>query len=148
MKHKILLLLLLVLQSPLPGAASSSLNASADRSNDTTNSQHPVFGLNQQLKQLTNLLTTAERNGHTNSLSAAGLQRALQQLEQQWQLLFQQQGSGALNKIYNQFQVEIQLLQQQLSGGNTTNLTAHAKTLEQLRLRLLVLLSSAESAES
>jgi hypothetical protein len=144
MKHKILLLLLLVLQSPLPGAASSSLNAGADRANDTTNSQHPVFGLNQQLKQLTDLLTTTERNGQHNTLSAARLQDSLKQLEQQWQLLFQQQASGALNKVYNQFQVEIQLLQQQLSGGNTTNLTAHAKTLEQLRLRLLVLQSSAE----
>ena len=148
MKHKILLLLLLVLQSPVPGSASSSPNAAADRVHSTQATQHPVFGLNQQLKQLTDLLTTAERNGHTNSLSAAGLQHALQQLEQQWQLLFQQQDSSALNKIYNQFQVEIQLLQLQLSDRKTTNLTAHAKTLEQLRLRLLVLLSSAESAES
>jgi hypothetical protein len=144
MKHKILLLLLLVLQSPLPGAASSSLNAGADKANDTTNTHHPVFGLNQQLKQLTDLLTTAERNGHSNKLSAASLQNSLKQLEQQWQLLFQQQGSGALNKVYNQFQVEIQLLQQQLSGGNTSNLTTYAKTLEQLRLRLLVLQSSTE----
>ena len=144
MKHKILLLLLLVLQSPLPGSASSSLNAGADRVNDTATPQHPVFGLNQQLKQLTDLLTTAERNGHSNKLSAASLQNSLKQLEQQWQLLFQQQGSGALNKVYNQFQVETQLLQQQLSGGNTSNLTTYAKTLEQLRLRLLVLQSSTE----
>ncbi len=144
MKHKILLLLLLVLQSPLPGSASST---AADTAHSTQATQHPVFGLNQQLKQLTDLLTTAERNGQSNQLRAASLQHSLQQLEQQWQLLFQQQGSGALNKIYNQFQVEVQLLQQPLSGRKTTNLTDHAKTLEQLRLRLLVLISSAESAE-
>ncbi len=139
MKNKILLLLLLVLQSPLPGSASST---AADTAQSTTAPQHPVFGLNQQLKQLTDLLTTADRNGQRNKLSAASLQHSLKQLEQQWQLLFQQQGSSALNKIYNQFQVEIQLLQQQLSGAKTTNLTTHARTLEQLRLRLLVHVSS------
>lgn len=144
MKHKILLLLLLVLQSPLPGSASSSLNAGADTAHKAQTALHPLFGLNQQLKQLTDLLTVAARNGQTNKLNAARLKNSLQQLEQQWQLLFQQQDSSALNKIYNQFQVEIQLLQLQLSGTKTTNLTTHAKTLEQLRLRLLVLLSSAE----
>lgn len=148
LKHKILLLLLLVLQSPLPGSANSSLNAGADTTQKAQTAQHPVFGLNQQLKQLTDLLTTADRNGQSNKLSAASLQNSLKQLEQQWQLLFQQQGSSALNKIYNQFQVEIQLLQQQLNGQSATNFTTNAKTLEQLRLRLLVLLSSTESTNS
>ena len=148
LKHKILLLLLLVLQSPLPGSASNSLHAGADTAHKAQTAQHPVFGLNQQLKQLTDLLTTADRNGQSNKLRAASLQNSLKQLEQQWQLLFQQQGSSALNKIYNQFQVEIQLLQQQLNGQSATNFTTNAKTLEQLRLRLLVLLSSTESTNS
>ncbi len=146
MKSKILLLLLLVLQSPLPGAASSSLSAGAGSHKAATglNLQQPVFTLNQQLKQLAELVVFAARNGHPNLQNNLRLQTTLQQLEQQWQLLFSQRDSRALNKIYNQYQVEIQLLQQQPADASVRNLQQHAKALEHLRLRLLVLTSSCD----
>lgn len=151
MKTKLLWLFLLLLQSPLPGSAghhAGAVTATFSTKPIQQASQHPLFMLDLQLKQLTALLTDAADRGHLTVQNTPQWQYRLQQLEQQWQLLFQRQESNALNQIYNQFQVEIQLLQQRTPARQTTTLAAQIQTLEQLRLRVWLLTGNAEATGS
>lgn len=154
MKTKVLWLLLLLLQSPLPGSAGDHKNAaghSADRFSTTSiqqRLQHPALLLDLQLKQVTALLTLAAQQGHVRVHNTPQWQYRLQQLEQQWQLLFQHNESRALNQIYNQFQIEIQLLQLAPAERKTTTLLTHIQMLEQLRLRLALLTGNGKAANS
>lgn len=151
MKTKVLWLLLLLLQSPLSGSAGHNMDATATTLAATPmayKAQHPAWLLDIQLKQFTALLTLAAKQGHLAVPRTPQWQYRLELLELQWQLLFQHTGSRALNQIYNQFQIEIQLLQLLPAERNTAALAPHIQALEQLRLRLALLTGNANAANS
>ncbi len=86
--------------------------------------------LPQAIRQLTDNLSAQQ--------SRAELELQLQTIEQQWQQLFSQHSSLALNKLYNSFQVQSQLLRQQSSEAMDAERLAHHKTrLSQLRQQII-----------
>lgn len=128
-----LLLLALTLHAKVPGAATSVLP-------QQTAQQHsaaaPVL---RQLDAQLRALVTALNNSAQPAYSAAGL--PLETIEALWQQLFAQQNSPALNKVYNQYQVQLQLLRHADPQKQAIRSEPQvARQLEQLRQQLVVML--------
>lgn len=119
----LVLALLLVAPRQVPGAATQPLVQT------TTSSQcsEPVVRqLDLELRKLAQVLR------QTNVTAATAEQ--LQQIEDLWQQLFALRHSPVLNKLYNQYQVQVQLV---LQGKNQRSAEVQAVQMTALRHRLL-----------
>lgn len=106
----------------------------AATSQQTTRLSQPL-ALPQAIRQLTDNLSPQQ--------SLAELELQLQQVEHQWQQLFRQQSSLALNKLYNSFQVQSQLLRQQaFQAMDAERLAQHKTRLSQLRQQIIYQLAA------
>ncbi len=117
--------LLLALMAPqqVPGAATQPLPHSVTHSQSA---ESVLRKLDVELRTLSLAMQQADRSG----LSA----QRLQQIEALWQQLFVISESPVLNKLYNQYQVQLQVA---LHGGKTESPVLHANQISVLRQRLL-----------
>ncbi|MDZ7871023.1 MAG: hypothetical protein U5L02_17795 [Rheinheimera sp.] len=122
-----IMLLILLAPEQVPGAATQPLPHSVTSSQ----SSEPVLRkLDLELRQLSQAFQQA------NPIVASAGQ--LQQIEDLWQQLFALSQSPVLNKLYNQYQVQLQVA---LHSTNMTSPQNQARQMTALRQRLLTALT-------
>jgi hypothetical protein len=118
---KLAALVLLLIPQQVPGAATQALpHAGAAK----VSTEPVVRQLDLELRRLSQELPVAQK------VSA----QQLQQIETLWQQLFARQQSHVLNKLYNQYQVQ---LQQALQSTSVATAEEQARQMTVLRQRLL-----------
>ncbi|ALZ76905.1 hypothetical protein [Rheinheimera sp. F8] len=122
-----LLLLALLAPQQVPGAATQPLPHSVTHSQSA---EAVLRKLDVELRTLSLAMQQADRSG----VSA----QQLQQIEALWQQLFAISESPVLNKLYNQYQVQLQLA---LHGDKTDAPVLQASQISVLRQRLLTALT-------
>ncbi len=130
----LVLSLAFTLHAKVPGAATSTLPVQAG-----IYSRSAAVPLVRQLDaELRALVATLHRAALPEDLSTL---QQLEKIEALWQQLFAQQSSPALNKVYNQYQVQLQLLRRPARPETHQMTPQDARQLDLLRQRLLSILT-------